>query len=43
MVFSTRACAHVKISGAQVKIMWKAKVVTSMCDCFHVDMKLAYR
>ena len=35
----TRNFGHVKSTGAQVKIMWKAKVVISMCNHFHVDMK----
>ena len=42
------AAVHVKFTSVRVKIMWKAKVkgqrpVISMCDCFHVDMKRAYR
>ena len=38
----TRACAHIKFTGARVKIMWKAKVkdqLLDMCDRFHVDVK----
>ena len=41
----TRACAHVKFTGSQAKIMWKAKLkaVISMHDRFHVDVKQAYK
>ena len=35
---------HVKFTGAGIKIMNKVKTsYISMCDCFHVDMKRAYR
>ena len=29
----TRACAHVKFAGAQVKILWKAKVKDQVLAC----------
>ena len=29
----TRACAHVKFTGAQVKIMWKAKDKDQLLAC----------
>ena len=35
----TRACAHVKFAGAQVKIMWKVKVKDQSLTCDHKYMK----
>ena len=29
----TRACAHVKFTGARVKVMWKAKVIDQLLAC----------
>ena len=28
-----------KIHWCPGKVMWKARVVISMCNCFHVDVK----
>ena len=43
----TRACAHVKFTGAQVKVMWKAKVKDQLLACVFafmwMHMKQAYR
>ena len=42
-----RACAHVKFTGAQVKVMWKAKVKDQLLACviafMWTHMKQAYR
>ena len=43
----TRACAHVKFTGAQVKVMLKAKVKDQLLACviafMWTHMKQAYR